>query len=143
MGKKKGYSSRNKPKSKTSSKGPNQKIRPSMSQIRDFMEGNIPQVPMHSLFPATFQLPPISTMSEEQIANKVDEISDILLSHNINLDFCEKTPASLIYNYLISEIIPNDEINAITIEGCFTTFNGCTGYCPGCFQKDYCENSWE
>lgn len=114
-----------------------------MSQITDFMEGNVPQVPMRSLFPADFMLPLIDTMSEEQVASKVEEISDILLAHNINLAFCEKTPVSLIYNYLASEIIPNEEINAITFEGCFTTFNGCTGYCPGCFQKDYCEFSWE
>ncbi len=141
MGKKKGHHLKHRSESNTRLQNSNQPIKASsMLAMKEFFEGNTPQIPMRSLFPADFRFPPVESMSEKQITRKVDKIEDILFAHNIHLGFCEKTPDKLIYKYLITEVIPKEEIDEKVFEGCFTTFNGCTGWCEGCFQKDYCDN---
>lgn len=71
---------------------------------------NGPFIPIRSLFPVNYQFPSIDTMSEDELSNKLDEISDIYLLHNIKLSFVGKLPDKVLYNHLINEVIPEKEI---------------------------------
>lgn len=49
-------------------------------------------------------------MSEDELSNRLDEINDIFLLHNIKLSLVAKHPDKVLYNHLINEVIPEEEI---------------------------------
>lgn len=102
-----------------------------------------PFISIRSLFPADYQFPPAETMEEEQLSKKLDEIYDTLFAHNIELDFNDNVPDKLVYTYLISKVIPEENIIEDKYEGCFTHLTGCDGACDICFQKKYCDEEME
>jgi hypothetical protein len=105
----------------------------------DYAIENGPFITIRSLFPKDYQFPPAESMLEAELTKKLDEISDTLFAHNIDLSFCDNLPDKLMYNHLINEIIPKEMISEKTIKNTFTTLTGCNGACDTCFQKEYCD----
>lgn len=97
-----------------------------------------PEVPIRSLFPADYQFPSVESMDDNQVAQKLDEISDILSKQSIELGFNEELPDRVLYKYLAEDCIINDTITPPGSTGYIWTLNGCGGDCDSCFQKEYC-----
>ena len=97
-----------------------------------------PQIPLRSIFPDDFEFPPASSMTDEQLAAKLDAITDILASRSIVIDTVGDLPDNLLYKYVLEEI-DDLEIPLEMPEGTVHHLDGCDGSCPDCFQRDYCE----
>lgn len=98
----------------------------------------LPHMPMRSLFPSDYEFPPGSSMSDEEVSRKLEEIEELLDRHNVAFGFANKIPDRVLYRYLVEECIPNETVTQATHAGFTWTLDGCDGSCEDCFQKDYC-----
>ncbi len=101
------------------------------------------EIPIHLLFPSDYQFPPIDTMSENELKEKLDDIGMIFRQNNIELHFSENLPDVLLYQYLTEQIIPKDTIVLQSCPGFIWHLNGCSGDCETCFQKEFCSTAKE
>lgn len=93
--------------------------------------------------PSEFFLNP-DAMDDEEIAAQLKDIAEMLERHSILIDLLSRNiPVRLVYEQLrelLSEfslpLIPNDGGGAWHIDGC-------SGCCPECFQRPWCESGWE
>jgi len=53
----------------------------------------------------------------------------------VSVSFLEDIPPRLAYSHLLEAL--DEEFD--TLEAGFWYLDGCTGYCPGCFQRPWCE----
>jgi hypothetical protein len=100
-----------------------------------------PEVPMKSFFTNDFEFPDEKTLTDEQVAQKIDDIYEILSANNIEFGFANEIPDRVLYKHLAEEVIPEDTISAPLTQTGFWVLDGCTGNCPDCFQKEYCETA--
>jgi len=98
----------------------------------------LPQKTIRSLLPDGFELPPAGTMTSGELSSKLNQMLLILEDHGICLDLTEKVPDPVIYEFLLREGL-DDAIPMEMPEGFRMHLDGCDGYCPGCFQRPYCE----
>lgn len=61
----------------------------------------------------------------------------------IEVSYAEKLPDRLGYKHLVEEVIPERMVAAENPTGMGLVLDGCTGGCPDCFQKDYCDSARE
>jgi len=81
--------------------------------------------------------PPVESLKPRTIKRKLKRLERILLRNNFILELSEKLPAAEAYRYL-TEFFLYEEEKALTGDwACHIT--GCGGYCPGCFQLNYCD----
>lgn len=98
-----------------------------------------PKRPMKSLFPESCVFHPADRLSKKELKNKLDFIFEILAQNNIQVALPGKLPDEQLYTYLTTDIIPNELTFPPHNTGFCYVIDGCDGYCPECFQKDYCE----
>jgi len=103
-----------------------------------FMEDIGPKKPIRSLFPPNTTFPPAEEMTETELESTVKFFEDILMDNGILLELSPTLPADITYKYIVEEMLP-DLIPDSIPEGGALHYNGCGGWCPECFQKDYCE----
>ena len=107
--------------------------------IQDFEEMEKgPKKKIRTLFPNTFTFPPIESMNLEELKLKCNEICEILAQHDIILELQEACPDFLWYDFIINEVL-DDLIPVRYPKGMRYHITGCDGYCPGCFQRVFCE----
>jgi len=80
--------------------------------------------------------PPEDTLPDDILEQKLEELEKIMAKHNIYLELSKKMPKRLIYKYLVEEEL---ESEIEVVPGMTTHIDGCDGWCPDCFQADYCE----
>ena len=78
-------------------------------------------------------------LSEKELASELEYLEKALYKIRICVDLNEDVPLQLIYENLIDMM--NEEFT-LMIEG-FCHINGCGGYCPGCFQRPWCQSGSE
>jgi hypothetical protein len=120
-------------------KAPPNKSAISLMDRLNFSSDDGPQIPIRSLFSEDYQFPPAESMTEAQLTEKLDQISDTLYGHNIVFEFWADVPDKLVYNYLVNKVIAEETIAEKKIDGCLTHLTGCDGACDICFQKGYCD----
>jgi len=103
-----------------------------------FMEDIGPQKPIRSLFPPNTTFPPAEEITETELVGRVEFLEDILMDNGILLELSPTLPADITYKYIVEEMLPDLIPDNIPERGALH-YNGCGGWCPGCFQKDYCE----
>ena len=98
--------------------------------------------PLSCLFPDDFTFPPVDELESGRLEEKLTAIEEVLASNNIELALADKLPAKLVYKYLTEEVLLEPAGFPIGPDcPSICVIDGCEGYCPGCFQKDYCESS--
>jgi hypothetical protein len=102
-----------------------------------------PRHPILSLFPKGYKFPAVSTMSPEELDDKLDEIASILSTHNIEFGFANDLPVEVLYQYLVEEYLPNEMVGGAEEAGFTRVIDGCDGACEVCFQKEYCSTARE
>ena len=106
---------------------------------------NGPHKPLRTIFPEGFEFPPATSLDKAQLKEKLMAIEEILKTHGMALDLAPSLPDEVAYAYVIDEIL-NRSIPLEFPEGHVLHFDGCDGYCPGCFQRDFCDHrieDWE
>jgi hypothetical protein len=102
------------------------------------MEGG-PQRVLSTIFPDGFEFPPVESLDRAQLKEKLRAIEEVLGEHRIFLDLAPSLPDKMVYEYIIKEVI-HQPISLEFPKGFALHFDGCDGYCPGCFQRDFCEH---
>jgi hypothetical protein len=102
-----------------------------------------PKISIKSIFPDTFEFPPVNSLGKKELSKKLDEIIEILERHSIVLGFTADLPDKVIYEYLVNDFIPQEKTFNENCTGLTQVVDGCDGYCPDCFQNSYCEVSRE
>ena len=74
-------------------------------------------------------------LTDEEVISELQELSVHLANIHVSVDIQEELPPRLVYEHLLE--ILEDEFDII--EDGFWHLDGCTGYCPGCFQRPWCE----
>lgn len=88
-----------------------------------------------SQLPTPYTPKDANKMSDDELISECDHLSDILYEIRICIDFNEDIPPQLFYEKLIELLMEEFDL---MIEG-FSHLDGCGGYCPGCFQRPWCE----
>jgi hypothetical protein len=74
-------------------------------------------------------------LSDKELLSELDHLYDLLDKSQFCVDFQEGIPPRLVYENLIEMLKENFEI----MTGGFWVLSACTGYCPDCFQRPWCE----
>ena len=107
-----------------------------------FIEDIGPRRTIRSLFPPEFTFPPLEKMSELELVTKIESIKGFLMDHGISVELSPALPPDLTYTYVVEEMLP-EMVHCDIPEGSAVHFTGCGGWCPECFQKEYCETRKE
>ena len=102
-----------------------------------------PEIPMHSIFPKDYPFPSAESISEEELSEKLDDISRILSDHGIELGFANDLPNKVLYKHLVEDCIKTEFVDPSVSAGFVWVLDGCTGGCEDCFQKEYCSTAQE
>ncbi|MFC1854020.1 hypothetical protein ACFL27_27865 [candidate division CSSED10-310 bacterium] len=81
------------------------------------------------------QLQDPAQLSDEQIEQALDNIMKLLPEYNYSIDVNEGIPPRLLYEHVLEFL--NEEALFIS-HGC-CHYDGCSGFCPDCFQRPWCE----
>lgn len=74
-------------------------------------------------------------MTDEEIELELDKLLDLLADINVQVDLMGNLPPRLLYAHLLERL--EDDFD-ILVDGMWH-IDGCDGYCPGCFQRPWCE----
>ena len=94
--------------------------------------------PAHEVLGLDFiDFPPADSLTDNQVKDKLDLLIRMMAEHDAYLALLAELPIRVIYKYLTEDFLYEE----IQILGNGWTFriDGCDGYCPGCFQVNYCE----
>lgn len=94
-----------------------------------------PVKPFHEILdvnPRDF--PPSDGLSEHELRTKLDMLLTALDNHGISLDLNEGIPPRLVYTFLAE-----DYLHELVTDFPGLHIDGCSGWCPDCFQADYCK----
>ena len=98
---------------------------------------------VRDLFPADMCFPPAGDLDDDQIKELMNRIESILADRQIYFALSEGVPYREIYRFFIEDVLEYDVLFENPPEGYSTVLDGCDGYCPGCFQRPYCESAVE
>lgn len=99
---------------------------------------NAPTKPMYEIMgidPANF--PPAEQLNQFDLQLKFIELVNILEEHNFIYELGKDLPISIAYKYLVEKFLSDE--GQVMQKGWRYHINGCDGYCPDCFQLDYCK----
>ena len=103
-----------------------------------FVEDIGPQRTIRSLFPSDFTFLPVEEINEIELITKIEFIDAILTDNGILLELSPALPPDLTYKYIVEEMLP-ELVHCDIPKNSAIHFTGCGGWCPECFQKDYCK----
>lgn len=89
-----------------------------------------------SRLPAELPLKPSEELTDDEIMVMLDRLSAGLADIHLSVDLNDGVPPRLIYEHLLEVIEEEFEL----LGGGTWHLDGCTGYCPGCFQRPWCES---
>lgn len=75
-------------------------------------------------------------ITEEEAIIALEKLEIALNKVGFGFSLNEGIPAKLVYEYLLETL---EEVHEISGEGGWW-LDGCSGYCPGCFQRPWCES---
>jgi hypothetical protein len=81
--------------------------------------------------------PPVSSLNEQDLKQKFEQLKKTMLKHNFSYELSEKLPISEAYRYLTEVFLP--DYDTIIPDGCTCHVTGCHGNCPDCIQSEYCD----
>lgn len=82
-----------------------------------------------------FQLKNPDELTDDEIVEELKRLQNHLSKLHFSVDLNEGLPPRLVYEDLLDTL--GDEFELIA-RGCWH-LDGCTGYCPDCFQRPWCE----
>lgn len=74
-------------------------------------------------------------LQEEELIPEIERLEEALVEAGFGVSLHDGVPPRLIYDYLVQTLDETFELGC----GGFWHLDGCDGYCPGCFQRLWCE----
>lgn len=78
---------------------------------------------------------PVNLLSKDEISDALEELVTLLEEHHIHLQLQDGVPEKIIYQFLTEEYLYEKTEDLPSFDH---IIDGCSGDCPSCFQKDYC-----
>ena len=90
-----------------------------------------------NLFPIHEKFLPDEELDDEQIESETQRLIETIEARGNGVCLQEDIPARLVHRYLMQWINKPHELTAPSGGGWY--YDGCPGYCPGCFRRPWCE----
>ena len=104
-------------------------------RFRRWLRGRSLTKTLRRELPREFEFKNPAELSDEQIAAELQALYHELKGTKVSIDLCEGVPPRLVYEHVLEVL--DEEFDWL---GTFTLhLDGCDGYCPGCFQRPWCE----
>ena len=104
-------------------------------RFRRWMAGRVIRGKLKSRLPFDFVVQELDQLTDEQILNELERLQSELERLHCSVDRGEEIPPRLLYENLL-ELLEED--CDFMMLGCWH-LDGCSGYCPDCFQRPWCE----
>jgi hypothetical protein len=104
-------------------------------RFRRWMAGQQIRGKLKSRLPSDFIIKESADLNDEQISQELERLERELERLHCSVDLKEELPPRLVYDHLLETL--EEEFDFIMM-GCWH-LDGCTGYCPDCFQRPWCE----
>jgi hypothetical protein len=99
-------------------------------------------LPLRSLFPADYPFQREDMMTDSEIAVKLNEIKQVFSTNSIELGLVQDLPKRLLYTYIVEDVLQEIPCIPYGPDNRYTyVVDRCDGYCPGCFQRNFCNCS--
>ncbi|MFQ5602724.1 MAG: hypothetical protein ACE5HS_05595 [bacterium] len=99
-----------------------------------WMQGKPTRMRLIDQLPPNFTPIPPEHLTENGLQRELKHLQELLFEIHISVELNPDVPQRLIYEHLLELLHEKFEL---TQEGCWHV-NGCSGYCPGCFQRPWC-----
>ncbi len=111
-------------------------ISPDSDWIRfeNWIQGKPVRAKLSEQLPQTLTLRKPEEIPEQEIEAELERLETALGQAGYGIGLREGIPARLVYAYLYESL---GEI--VELDGGGWVFDGCSGYCPGCFQRPWCD----
>lgn len=98
------------------------------------MQGKPVRAMLSEQLPETLTLRKPEEVPEQEIEAELKRLETALRQAGYGVSLNEEVPARLVYAYLYESLGETVELD----DGGWV-FHGCSGYCPGCFQRPWCD----
>jgi hypothetical protein len=105
-------------------------------RFKGWIKGLQTKLPLRDLL-HHLQFPPPEEIGDAQAAELMEKLDPILEEIGISLDLWEGVPPRLAYEIFYAEL---DEDFELLDANETVHLTGCTGFCPDCLQRPWCEN---
>lgn len=100
-----------------------------------WMQGKSTTLCLRDVVPEDLSLPDPESLGHEEAELLLEKLQKAFESVHYSIDLCHPVPPKLIYENILEEL--DDKVPLIA-RG-WWHFDGCTGFCPECFQRPWCE----
>jgi hypothetical protein len=106
-----------------------------------WMRGEPTRKTIAEQMPADFTVKNPDDIPEEEMEAELEKLREAMALAGYAIGLNDEVPARLIYRYLLEWIGEIKELDGPFGGG--WVYDGCDGYCPGCFQRPWCESGQE
>ena len=85
--------------------------------------------------PKTFEMKKPEELTDEEIGPALEQLEEALAESDYGISLNAGIPPRLVYENLLEHLGEDFEFDC----GGGWCYDGCSGYCPGCFQRPWCE----
>jgi len=116
-------------------------VNPGLSPENDWfiferwMRGEPTSLTMKEILGSNFEIIEPEKLTDEEVIAKLKRIKERCLKYNISFETRKNIPSRLIYLDFIDNLAEEYEI----LTNGYWHIDGCSGYCPDCFQRPWCE----
>ncbi|MBV6438387.1 MAG: hypothetical protein EPGJADBJ_00008 [Saprospiraceae bacterium] len=100
-----------------------------------WLQGQPTRMTLAEQLPKTFVLKKPEELGEGEIGAALEELEEALYKAGYSISLNEGIPDRLVYEYLVESL---GEVFELDLGGGWH-LDGCSGYCPGCFQRPWCD----
>jgi hypothetical protein len=104
-----------------------------------WLEGEALSKPLPEQIGIQLSAKPAAEMSDAEIETELDRLLDAMKKAGIGIALVEGLPPRLFYTYLLEMLQEDDQL----MTGGGWVIDGCSGYCPECVQRPWCNNGQE
>ena len=100
-----------------------------------WLQGLPTRMILSAQLPKTFVLKKPQDLTDEEIGTALEELEEALEEAGYGVSLNGGIPARLVYEYLVESLGETFELD----NGGGWHLDGCSGYCPDCFQRPWCD----
>jgi len=86
-----------------------------------------------------FQIKPLEEIPPEKIEEELEKLAAAMATKGHYIGLRDGIPPELVYKEVLNWIGEDHIVMGVGGGNGGWTFDGCSGYCPGCFQRPWCE----
>lgn len=103
-----------------------------------WLRGEPTRLTIAEQMPATFTIKNPDDIPEEEMEAELEKLLEAIGQANYGISLNDGIPARILYRHVREWIGEKFELSGPSGGG--WTFDGCSGYCPGCFQRPWCNS---